>query len=144
MGRGRQKAKATRQAREMKYFSPQTDLTALQRELRGSEQMPPLREPVQETVDQAAGTVSSTAATLSDPLPDPVDQVVDTTTDTVSAVSASDVADVTYKCSTYYDGAIERGPKQRQQQQCGQRFAGQARGRVAGRNDDRELHEGAR
>ena len=37
MGRGRQKAKATRQAREMKYFSPQTDLTALQRELRGSE-----------------------------------------------------------------------------------------------------------
>ena len=25
MGRGRQKAKATRQAREMKYFSPETD-----------------------------------------------------------------------------------------------------------------------
>lgn len=34
MGRGRQKAKATRQAREMKYFSPQTDYSALQRELR--------------------------------------------------------------------------------------------------------------
>ena len=33
MGRGRQKAKATRQARDMKYFSPATDLTALQREL---------------------------------------------------------------------------------------------------------------
>ena len=33
MGRGRQKAKATRQAREMKYFSPDTDYTALEREL---------------------------------------------------------------------------------------------------------------
>ena len=36
MGRGRQKAKATRQAREIKYFSPQTDYSALQRELRSS------------------------------------------------------------------------------------------------------------
>ena len=36
MGRGRQKAKATRQARVMKYFTPDTDLTALQRELRQS------------------------------------------------------------------------------------------------------------
>lgn len=36
MGRGRQKAKATRQAREMKYFSPDTDYTALERELRRS------------------------------------------------------------------------------------------------------------
>ncbi|WP_307582508.1 DUF3073 domain-containing protein [Paeniglutamicibacter psychrophenolicus] len=33
MGRGRQKAKATRQARDMKYFSPATDLSALEREL---------------------------------------------------------------------------------------------------------------
>lgn len=33
MGRGRQKAKATRQAREMKYYSPGTDLHALEREL---------------------------------------------------------------------------------------------------------------
>lgn len=33
MGRGRQKAKATRQAREMKYFSPETDYTALEKEL---------------------------------------------------------------------------------------------------------------
>ncbi len=33
MGRGRQKAKATKQAREIKYFTPDTDLTALQREL---------------------------------------------------------------------------------------------------------------
>ena len=35
MGRGRQKAKATKQARDMKYFSPATDYTALQRELMG-------------------------------------------------------------------------------------------------------------
>jgi len=35
MGRGRQKAKATRQARDIKYYSPATDLSALQRELGG-------------------------------------------------------------------------------------------------------------
>lgn len=46
MGRGRQKAKATRQAREIKYFSPETDYSALQRELatskdsRGSSPLP--------------------------------------------------------------------------------------------------------
>ena len=33
MGRGRQKAKNTKVARELKYFSPSTDLTALQAEL---------------------------------------------------------------------------------------------------------------
>ncbi len=33
MGRGRQKAKHTKVARELKYFSPDTDLTALQSEL---------------------------------------------------------------------------------------------------------------
>lgn len=33
MGRGRQKAKAQRQARDIKYYSPATDLTALEREL---------------------------------------------------------------------------------------------------------------
>ncbi|MCB4209025.1 DUF3073 domain-containing protein [Arthrobacter sp. UM1] len=37
MGRGRQKAKATRQAREIKYYSPATDLSALQNELGGSQ-----------------------------------------------------------------------------------------------------------
>ena len=31
MGRGRQKAKQTKVARELKYFSPDTDYTALQR-----------------------------------------------------------------------------------------------------------------
>jgi hypothetical protein len=33
MGRGRAKAKQTKVARELKYYSPSTDLTALQREL---------------------------------------------------------------------------------------------------------------
>ena len=33
MGRGRQKAKHTKVARELKYFSPDTDLSSLEREL---------------------------------------------------------------------------------------------------------------
>ena len=33
MGRGRQKAKHTKVARELKYFSPNTDLNALEKEL---------------------------------------------------------------------------------------------------------------
>lgn len=37
MGRGRQKAKATKQARDMKYFSPATDLSALEAELTGKQ-----------------------------------------------------------------------------------------------------------
>jgi hypothetical protein len=35
MGRGRAKAKQTRVARELKYSSPNTDLSALQKELAG-------------------------------------------------------------------------------------------------------------
>ena len=35
MGRGRQKAKQTKVARELKYFSPETDYSALEQELRG-------------------------------------------------------------------------------------------------------------
>ena len=37
MGRGRQKAKNTKVARELKYFSPNTDLDALQKEIGSSE-----------------------------------------------------------------------------------------------------------
>jgi hypothetical protein len=33
MGRGRQKAKHTKVARELKYFSPDTNLSALEQEL---------------------------------------------------------------------------------------------------------------
>jgi hypothetical protein len=36
MGRGRAKAKQTKVARELKYFSPDTDLTELERELHGA------------------------------------------------------------------------------------------------------------
>ncbi|MGV1009199.1 MAG: DUF3073 domain-containing protein [Dermatophilaceae bacterium] len=36
MGRGRAKAKQTKVARELKYFSPDTDLSALERELHGA------------------------------------------------------------------------------------------------------------
>jgi hypothetical protein len=46
MGRGRAKAKQTKVARELKYFSPNTDLTALQRELHGS---PSYEEPERTT-----------------------------------------------------------------------------------------------
>ena len=35
MGRGRAKAKQTKVARELKYFSPDTDLSKLERELHG-------------------------------------------------------------------------------------------------------------
>jgi hypothetical protein len=35
MGRGRQKAKHTKVARELKYFSPDTNYNALERETRG-------------------------------------------------------------------------------------------------------------
>lgn len=35
MGRGRQKAKQAKIARDLKYYSPPTDLNALQRELSG-------------------------------------------------------------------------------------------------------------
>jgi hypothetical protein len=37
MGRGRQKAKNTRAARELKYFSPNTDYSALEAELNQKE-----------------------------------------------------------------------------------------------------------
>lgn len=36
MGRGRQKAKQTKVARRLKYYSPETDYQALERELAGS------------------------------------------------------------------------------------------------------------
>jgi hypothetical protein len=43
MGRGRAKAKQTKVARELKYFSPNTDLSALERELHGSSYTEPER-----------------------------------------------------------------------------------------------------
>jgi len=49
MGRGRAKAKQTRVARELKYSSPNTDLSALQRELAGS--TPSYTAPTRATTD---------------------------------------------------------------------------------------------
>jgi hypothetical protein len=40
MGRGRQKAKQTKVARQLKYFSPETDYSALERELHGQSANP--------------------------------------------------------------------------------------------------------
>ncbi|MBA3420257.1 MAG: DUF3073 domain-containing protein [Geodermatophilaceae bacterium] len=45
MGRGRAKAKQTKVARDLKYSSPNTDLTALQRELAGAPSEPRVPEP---------------------------------------------------------------------------------------------------
>ncbi|WP_166987051.1 DUF3073 domain-containing protein [Canibacter zhoujuaniae] len=47
MGRGRQKAKHTKVARQLKYYSPSTDLSELERELHsasGAEQEDPWAE----------------------------------------------------------------------------------------------------
>jgi hypothetical protein len=53
MGRGRAKAKQTKVARELKYFSPDTDLSALERELHGSSYREP--EPVSEAPEDDEG-----------------------------------------------------------------------------------------
>lgn len=47
MGRGRQKAKQTKVARELKYYSPSTDYDALQRELGNHDRRPSM--PVDDT-----------------------------------------------------------------------------------------------
>ena len=51
MGRGRAKAKQTKVARELKYFSPNTDLSALERELHGSSRYEPETESVEDDED---------------------------------------------------------------------------------------------
>jgi hypothetical protein len=52
MGRGRQKAKQTKVARELKYHSSSIDVTSLQRELSGVPDQPLVREVVPEDDDQ--------------------------------------------------------------------------------------------
>jgi len=44
MGRGRQKAKHTKVARELKYYSPDTNLSALERELAANQNDDPWAE----------------------------------------------------------------------------------------------------
>lgn len=51
MGRGRAKAKQTKVARELKYYSPDTDLNALQRELRSHEPKQPAPPTTEERED---------------------------------------------------------------------------------------------
>ena len=53
MGRGRAKAKQTRVARELKYSSPNPDLTALQRELAGQPTSFPARGGTTDDEDDA-------------------------------------------------------------------------------------------
>jgi hypothetical protein len=45
MGRGRAKAKQTKVARQLKYYTPDTDLSALERELHGSSPREPDHKP---------------------------------------------------------------------------------------------------
>ena len=64
MGRGRAKAKQTKVARELKYFSPDTDLSALERELhgttsRGSDAADEAEEILDEDVDDEYGQWAS-------------------------------------------------------------------------------------
>ena len=51
MGRGRAKAKQTKVARELKYSSGHTDLSALQAELSGGNYQPPAATEVDEDED---------------------------------------------------------------------------------------------
>jgi len=51
MGRGRAKAKQTKVARELKYSSGNTDLSALQAELTGGGYRPPAPAPVVDDED---------------------------------------------------------------------------------------------
>lgn len=62
MGRGRQKAKHTKVARELKYFSPDTDLTKLESELGGN---PRLDEDLAKWPEYA-DTATSTDSDLTD------------------------------------------------------------------------------
>ena len=60
MGRGRQKAKHTKVARELKYFSPDTNYGALERELtHGAEKNPALDEDLEKWPEYAAGSATS-------------------------------------------------------------------------------------
>ena len=56
MGRGRQKAKHTKVARDLKYFSPDTNYTALQQELGGN---PRLEEDLEKWADYIVDEVDT-------------------------------------------------------------------------------------
>ena len=52
MGRGRAKAKQTKVARRLKYYSPDTDLTALARELGAGGEAAPPPDAAEEAVEE--------------------------------------------------------------------------------------------
>ncbi len=54
MGRGRQKAKQTKVARQLKYFSPETDYAALANELHSEGKEGPARPPVAAVPEEEA------------------------------------------------------------------------------------------
>jgi len=56
MGRGRQKAKHTKVARDLKYFSPDTNYNALEKELAGAPGDPRLEEDLQKWPEYVAGS----------------------------------------------------------------------------------------
>jgi hypothetical protein len=55
MGRGRQKAKHTKVARDLKYFSPDTNYGALEKELGGTVPDPRLAEDLEKWPEYVAG-----------------------------------------------------------------------------------------
>lgn len=59
MGRGRQKAKQTKVARELKYFSPETDYERLQREIGTGESRTPASESTDDEKDDGYGSWAS-------------------------------------------------------------------------------------
>jgi hypothetical protein len=56
MGRGRQKAKHTKVARDLKYFSPDTNYGALEKELGGGAGDPRLAEDLEKWPEYVAGS----------------------------------------------------------------------------------------
>ncbi|MDJ0350351.1 DUF3073 domain-containing protein [Cryobacterium sp. PH29-G1] len=84
MGRGRQKAKHTKVARELKYFSPDTNYNALERELTGHPSDPRLDEDLAKWPEyeadknkQAAGSGATDSADDDDDPDDDDDRYVD-------------------------------------------------------------------
>ena len=59
MGRGRQKAKHTKVARDLKYFSPDTNYGALAAELSGAPKDPRLEEDLAAWPEYVAGSYSA-------------------------------------------------------------------------------------
>jgi len=66
MGRGRQKAKHTKVARELKYFSPDTNYNALERELTGHPSDPQLDEDLAKWPEYEADKAKKSASDASD------------------------------------------------------------------------------